>query len=41
VGRRDRRTAAGAEQGGAYSADHAWEFGRGRIHDGFAALIER
>jgi Tetracyclin repressor-like, C-terminal domain len=34
-------TAAGAAQGGAYSADHAWEFGLDRILDGLAALIER
>ena len=34
-------TAAGAAQGGAYSPDHAWEFGLERVLDGLAALIER
>ncbi|HWM08315.1 MAG TPA: TetR/AcrR family transcriptional regulator C-terminal domain-containing protein, partial [Solirubrobacteraceae bacterium] len=32
-------SAAGAAQGGAYSADHAWEFGLQRALDGLAALI--
>jgi AcrR family transcriptional regulator len=32
-------SAAGAAQGGAYSADHAWEFGLQRVLDGLAALI--
>jgi AcrR family transcriptional regulator len=34
-------TAAGAAQGGAYSADHAWEFGLERVLDGLQALVER
>jgi hypothetical protein len=34
-------SAAGAAQGGAYSPDHAWEFGLERVLDGLAALIER
>ena len=33
-------TAAGTAQGGAYSPDHAWEFGLQRVLDGLAALIE-
>jgi AcrR family transcriptional regulator len=33
--------AAGAAQGGAYSPDHAWEFGLERVLDGLAALIDR
>jgi AcrR family transcriptional regulator len=33
--------AAGAAQGGAYSPDHAWEFGLERLLDGLGALIER
>jgi hypothetical protein len=33
--------AAGAAQGGAYSPDHAWEFGLERVLDGLGALIER
>lgn len=32
--------AAGEAQGGAWSADHAWEFGLARMLDGLAALIE-
>ena len=34
-------TAAGAAQGGAYSPDHAWEFGLERVLDGLEALVER
>jgi AcrR family transcriptional regulator len=34
-------SAAGAAQGGAYSADHAWEFGLARVLDGLGALVER
>jgi Tetracyclin repressor-like, C-terminal domain len=34
-------TAAGAAQGGAYSPDHAWDFGLERVLDGLGALIER
>ena len=34
-------TAAGSAHGGAYSADHAWEFGLERVLDGLAALIDR
>jgi AcrR family transcriptional regulator len=34
-------SAAGAAQGGAYSPEHAWEFGLARVLDGLAALIER
>ena len=34
-------TAAGAAQGGAYSAERAWQFGLERVLDGLAALIER
>lgn len=34
-------TAAGSAHGGAYSADHAWEFGLQRVLDGLAALIDR
>lgn len=34
-------SAAGAAHGGAYSPDHAWEFGLERVLDGLAALIER
>jgi AcrR family transcriptional regulator len=33
--------AAGAAHGGAYSADHAWEFGLERVLDGLGVLIER
>lgn len=33
-------TAAGAAQGGAYSATHAYEFGLRRVLDGLAALID-
>jgi AcrR family transcriptional regulator len=33
-------SAAGAAHGGAYSPDHAWEFGLERVLDGLAALIE-
>lgn len=33
--------AVGAAQGGAYSPDHAWEFGLERLLDGLGALIER
>ena len=33
-------SAAGAAQGGAYSAEHAWEFGLERVLDGLAALID-
>lgn len=33
--------AAGAAQGGAYSPDHAWEFGLERVLDGLGVLIER
>jgi AcrR family transcriptional regulator len=33
--------AAGAAHGGAYSPDHAWEFGLARVLDGLGALIER
>jgi AcrR family transcriptional regulator len=33
--------AAGAAHGGAYSPDHAWEFGLERVLDGLGALIER
>ena len=34
-------TAAGAAHGGAYSPDHAWEFGLERVLDGLGALIEQ
>jgi AcrR family transcriptional regulator len=34
-------SAAGAAQGGAYSAGHAWAFGLERVLDGLAALIDR
>jgi AcrR family transcriptional regulator len=34
-------TAAGAAHGGAYSPDHAWEFGLERVLDGLGVLIER
>jgi hypothetical protein len=34
-------TAAGAAQGGAYSPDHAWEFGLERVLDGLQALVDR
>lgn len=34
-------SAAGEERGGAWSADHAWEFGLARTLDGLAALISR
>jgi AcrR family transcriptional regulator len=34
-------SAAGAAQGGAYSAERAWEFGLERVLDGLGALIER
>lgn len=34
-------SAAGAAHGGAYSPEHAWEFGLQRVLDGLAALIER
>ena len=34
-------TAAGAAHGGAYSPDHAWEFGLARVLDGLGVLIER
>jgi hypothetical protein len=34
-------TAAGAAQGGAYSPDHAWEFGVARVLDGLQVLVER
>jgi AcrR family transcriptional regulator len=33
--------AAGAAHGGAYSPDHAWEFGLERVLDGLGALVER
>jgi AcrR family transcriptional regulator len=33
--------AAGAAHGGAYSAEHAWEFGLARVLDGLGVLIER
>jgi AcrR family transcriptional regulator len=33
--------AAGSAHGGAYSAEHAWEFGFERVLDGLAALIDR
>ena len=33
--------AAGAAHGGAYSPDHAWEFGLARVLDGLGALIEQ
>jgi AcrR family transcriptional regulator len=33
--------AAGAAHGGAYSPDHAWEFGLERVVDGLGVLIER
>ena len=33
--------AAGAAHGGAYSPDHAWEFGLARVLDGLGVLIER
>jgi AcrR family transcriptional regulator len=33
--------AAGAAHGGAYSPDHAWEFGLARLLDGLGVLIER
>jgi AcrR family transcriptional regulator len=33
--------AAGAAHGGAYSSDHAWEFGLARVLDGLGVLIER
>jgi AcrR family transcriptional regulator len=33
--------AAGAAHGGAYSPDHAWEFGLERVLDGLGVLIER
>jgi AcrR family transcriptional regulator len=33
-------SAAGAAQGGAYSAEHAWQFGLERTLDGLAVLIE-
>lgn len=33
-------TAAGAAHGGAYSPDHAWQFGLERVLDGLAALID-
>jgi AcrR family transcriptional regulator len=33
--------AAGAAHGGAYSADHAWQFGLERVLDGLGVLIER
>jgi AcrR family transcriptional regulator len=33
--------AAGAAHGGAYSPEHAWEFGLARVLDGLGALIER
>jgi AcrR family transcriptional regulator len=33
-------TAAGAAHGGAYSPEHAWEFGLDRVLDGLGALIE-
>jgi len=33
--------AAGAAQGGAYSPDHAWEFGLARVLDGLGALVAR
>ena len=32
--------AAGAAHGGAYSPDHAWEFGLARVLDGLGVLIE-
>jgi AcrR family transcriptional regulator len=32
--------AAGAAQGGAYSPEHAWEFGLQRVLDGLGALID-
>jgi len=32
---------AGAAHGGAYSPDHAWEFGLARVLDGLGVLIER
>ena len=34
-------SAAGAAQGGAYDADHAYAFGLERVLDGLAALIDR
>jgi AcrR family transcriptional regulator len=34
-------SAAGAAQGGAYNADHAYAFGLRRVLDGLAALIEQ
>jgi len=34
-------SAAGAAQGGAYSADHAWAFGLERVLDGLGVLVER
>jgi AcrR family transcriptional regulator len=34
-------TAAGSAHGGAYSAEHAWDFGLERVLDGLAALITR
>jgi hypothetical protein len=33
--------AAGAAQSGAYSPDHAWEFGLARVLDGLGVLIEQ
>ncbi|MER5783420.1 TetR/AcrR family transcriptional regulator [Streptomyces mobaraensis] len=33
--------AAGSAQGAAYSPEHAWEFGLGRVLDGLAVLIDR
>ena len=33
--------AAGAAHGGAYSPDHAWEFGLARVLDGLGVLIEQ
>ena len=33
--------AAGAAHGGAYSPDHAWQFGLERVLDGLGALIQR
>ncbi|WP_260638535.1 TetR/AcrR family transcriptional regulator [Streptomyces angustmyceticus] len=33
-------TAAGTAHGAAYSPEHAWEFGLGRVLDGLAALVD-